>query len=65
MDRARLRQANRLFVTSKRLSKIDLLTIEAEDILASRIFKEGKLDMDGDEGADDTHSSKDATSDNV
>jgi probable Rubsico expression protein CbbX len=50
LDRARLRQANRLFATSKQLSKIDLLTIEAEDILASRIFKEGKLDMDGDEG---------------
>jgi probable Rubsico expression protein CbbX len=50
LDRARLRQANRLFATRKQLSKIDLLTIEAEDILASRIFKEGKLDMDDEEG---------------
>lgn len=45
LDRARLRQANRLFAnSSKNLTKHDLMTIEAEDILASRIFKEGKLD---------------------
>lgn len=45
LDRARLRQANRLFAShSKKLTKLDLMTIEAEDILASRIFKEGKLD---------------------
>jgi probable Rubsico expression protein CbbX len=53
LDRARLRQANRLFAGSgKSLTKVDLMTIEAEDILASRVFKEGKIDMDGDEGAD-------------
>jgi probable Rubsico expression protein CbbX len=53
LDRARLRQANRLFnSTSKSVKKIDLMTIEAEDILASRVFQEGTLDMDGDEGAD-------------
>ncbi|MFV1972959.1 MAG: CbbX protein [Thiohalobacterales bacterium] len=53
LDRARLRQANRLFAnTKKSLKKIDLMTIEAEDILASRVFQEGTLDMDGDEGAD-------------
>lgn len=53
LDRARLRQANRLFAnTKKSLTKIDLITIEAEDILASRVFQEGRLDMDGDEGAD-------------
>jgi len=53
LDRARLRQANRLFATaSKSLSKIDLMTLEAEDILASRVFLEGKPDMDGDEGSD-------------
>jgi probable Rubsico expression protein CbbX len=52
LDRARLRQANRLFLSSKKLSKVDLMTIEAEDILASRIFQEDKLDPDGDEGAD-------------
>ena len=54
LDRARLRQANRLFAGAKKsLKKIDLMTIEAEDILASRVFQEGRLDMDGDEGADD------------
>lgn len=44
LDRARLRQANRLFATaSKSLNKVDLMTLEAEDILASRVFLEGKL----------------------
>jgi len=53
LDRARLRQANRLFAdTKKSLKKVDLMTIEAEDFLASRIFLEGRLDLDGDEGAD-------------
>lgn len=53
LDRARLRQANRLFANaSKSLSKIDLVTLEAEDILASRVFLEGKPDLDGDEGSD-------------
>jgi probable Rubsico expression protein CbbX len=47
LDRARLRQANRLFATSsKTISKVDLMTIEAEDILASRVFQEGKPDGD-------------------
>jgi len=40
LDRARLRQANRLFAKGGRISKIDLMTIEAEDILASRVFNE-------------------------
>ncbi len=53
LDRARLRQANRLFAdTKKSLKKVDLMTIEAEDFLASRIFREGTLDLDGDEGTD-------------
>ena len=53
LDRARLRQANRLFADAgKAVTKLDLMTIHAEDILASRVFQEGKLDMDGDEGAD-------------
>ena len=53
LDRARLRQANRLFASaSKSLNKTDLITLEAEDILASRVFLEGKLGMDGDEGSD-------------
>lgn len=46
LDRARLRQANRLFITGakKALTITDLITIEAEDIKASRIFLEGKPD---------------------
>jgi probable Rubsico expression protein CbbX len=40
LDRARLRQANRLFAKGGRISKVDLMTIEAEDILASRVFTE-------------------------
>jgi len=40
LDRARLRQANRLFARGKGLSKVDLMTIEAEDILASRVFED-------------------------
>ncbi|HET6756528.1 MAG TPA: CbbX protein, partial [Burkholderiales bacterium] len=46
LDRARLRQANRLF--EKRgaaLSKKDLMTIEPPDILASRVFNEGVPDV--------------------
>lgn len=54
LDRARLRQANRLFEGArKNLSRIDLMTIEAEDIRASRVFKEGAVDLDGDEGANE------------
>ncbi len=45
LDRARLRQANRLFAGSKkRLTRLDLTTLEAEDILVSRVFKEGRPD---------------------
>ncbi len=40
IDRARLRQANRLWETSRPLTKGDLITIEAEDILKSSIFRE-------------------------
>jgi probable Rubsico expression protein CbbX len=41
LDRARLRQANRLFAASgKKLNKTDLITIEAEDIMVSRVFDE-------------------------
>ncbi len=46
IDRARMRQANRLFNgMGSRLNKQDLMTIEAEDITASRVFSgevEGK-----------------------
>lgn len=45
LDRARLRQANRLFMgTKKSLTSTDLMTIEAEDIKASRVFLEGEPD---------------------
>lgn len=47
LDRARLRQANRLFAgANESLSKVDLMTIEPDDILASRVFSEGKLDSE-------------------
>ncbi|MEB3323579.1 MAG: CbbX protein [Synechococcaceae cyanobacterium] len=40
IDRARMRQANRLFNRmGTRLTKRDLITIEAEDITASRVFQ--------------------------
>jgi len=55
LDRARLRQANRLFANaSKSLHKDDLMTIEAEDVLASRVFQEGKLDGDPADGVSDS-----------
>ena len=41
LDRARLRQANRLFANhGKALTRKDLVTIEAEDMLASRVFSQ-------------------------
>ena len=47
LDRARLRQANRLFARiGQALTKVDLMTIEADDILASRVFREGMPDAD-------------------
>ncbi len=45
LDRARLRQANRLFAARGRaLTREDLMTIRPEDILASRVFTEGAPD---------------------
>jgi probable Rubsico expression protein CbbX len=40
LDRARLRQANRLLAKGGSISRIDLMTLEAEDILGSRVFSE-------------------------
>nr|YP_010330128.1 putative rubisco expression protein [Porphyridium aerugineum]UNJ17844.1 putative rubisco expression protein [Porphyridium aerugineum] len=41
IDRARMRQANRIFASGNRvLTKADLVTLEAEDFLKSRIFAE-------------------------
>jgi len=54
LDRARMRQANRLFAgANKNLTKINLMTIEADEIYASRVFSEGRVDLDGDEGSDE------------
>jgi len=45
LDRARLRQANRLFNSKgSKLTKLQLMTLEAEDILASRVFTENRSD---------------------
>jgi len=45
LDRARLRQASRLFARGGKISKIDLMTIEAEDFQASRVFSEETPDL--------------------
>ncbi len=48
LDRARLRQANRLFAgKKKKLTKVDLITLEPDDILVSRVFQEGRPDGEG------------------
>ncbi len=45
LDRSRLRQANRLFATTgRKLARTDLITIEAEDIMVSRVFDEPDKD---------------------
>jgi probable Rubsico expression protein CbbX len=49
IDRARLRQASRLYENRENLTKEDLVTIRAEDILASSLF-----DDDDDSPDDDT-----------
>src|ERR1700694_4760868 len=54
IDRARLRQANRLFAKGGRISKLDLMTIEAEDVLASRVFTEGMPDDEQEDKLPDT-----------
>ncbi|MBW4635213.1 MAG: hypothetical protein KME30_25960 [Iphinoe sp. HA4291-MV1] len=55
LDRSRLRQANRLFnQRGKQLTKKDLVIIEAQDILASRVFKEGQPDEQKVETAPET-----------
>ncbi len=38
IDRARMRQANRIFGSKNMLTKADLVTIKSEDILKSRLF---------------------------
>ena len=46
LDRARLRQANRLFAAGT-LTRRDLMTIESQDMLASRVFTESRADPGG------------------
>jgi len=55
LDRARLRQANRLFARGGRISKTDLMTIEAEDILASRVFSEEMPDGEQQSYSEETY----------
>ncbi len=48
LDRSRLRQANRLFMARGRpLTREDLMTLEEEDVRASRVFREGRPDGNG------------------
>jgi probable Rubsico expression protein CbbX len=49
IDRARMRQAGRLYDRRDKLTKQDLVTIEAEDILASSLFsdEDGETSDDG------------------
>lgn len=44
LDRARLRHANRLYGRGGRISRIDLMTLQPEDILSSRVFNEPALE---------------------
>ncbi|MEA2192260.1 MAG: hypothetical protein QOI73_2381, partial [Solirubrobacteraceae bacterium] len=50
IDRARMRQAGRLYADRGNLTKEDLMTIKAEDILASSLFgdEDGESPGDGD-----------------
>jgi hypothetical protein len=52
LERARLRQAKRIFDEGGAPSREDLMTIEADDILASRVF--------GDDGEGEAQSMNDA-----
>ena len=44
LDRARLRQANRLYAKGGTLTREQLMTIEEEDIMVSRVFEEDQPD---------------------
>jgi len=45
IDRARMRQASRLYDRRDALGRADLITIEAEDILASSVFADAPGDL--------------------
>jgi probable Rubsico expression protein CbbX len=50
IDRARMRQASRLYDRREALSRADLVSIEAADILASSVFADDDGDLSGDGG---------------
>jgi probable Rubsico expression protein CbbX len=50
IDRARMRQASRLYDRRDALGRADLVRIEAEDILASSVFAQEDGDVSGDDG---------------
>jgi probable Rubsico expression protein CbbX len=50
IDRARMRQASRLYDRREALSRADLVSIEAADILASSVFADDDGDLRGDGG---------------
>jgi len=52
IDRARLRQAVRLYDSGKELTKEDLVTIEADDIRKSSVFSDTEEDAPDEEGSD-------------
>jgi probable Rubsico expression protein CbbX len=58
IDRARMRQAGRLYNDRADLSKEDLMTIKAEDILASSLFGDEEGESPEDEKADSTSGDK-------
>ncbi len=53
LERARLRHASRVIADQAKVSKADLMRIEAEDILKSRVFDETEEEADDRENAED------------
>jgi hypothetical protein len=49
IDRARMRQAGRLYANRENLSREDLMTIKADDILASSLFADEEGESPDDE----------------
>jgi hypothetical protein len=60
IDRARMRQAGRLYEDRDNLSKEDLMTIKAEDILASSLFGDEEGESPDDEQPDSDGAKKQA-----
>ena len=58
IDRARMRQAGRLYQNRDNLTKEDLMTIKAEDILASSLFGDEEGESPSDEKAESNGSAK-------